>query len=77
MFDETRSYWRGPIITLEMAAKARLARIKTSNATNPTFSLSELGSGFSIGETGAYVGLLGDYASGTARKKVVEYFFGM
>jgi len=59
-----------------MAANARLARLITSNATNPTYSLSDLGSGFSIGETAAYVGILGDVASGTVKRELVEYLFG-
>ncbi|KAK7998869.1 Cloroperoxidase [Apiospora marii] len=76
IFAETQSYWHGPIINVTMAAAARQARIRTSNATNPQFSLSDLGSGFSLGEAAAYLIILGDRGSHTARRNVVEYLFG-
>lgn len=60
-----------------MAADSRLARLITSNNTNPNFTLSDLGSSFSVGETAAYVAILGDQKSGTVRKCLVEYLFGM
>jgi hypothetical protein len=74
-FDQTRSYWTGDIINLTMVANARYARVETSNNTNPTFSMSQLGLAFSYGESAAYVGILGDKVSGTVPKKFVEYLF--
>lgn len=59
-----------------MAAESRQARIRTSNATNPQYSLSELGVGFSLGEAAAYLIILGERGNYTARKSVVEYLFG-
>lgn len=59
-----------------MAANARLARVDTSNATNPTFSMSSLGDSFSLGETAAYIIALGDRDEGTVDKSWVEYLFG-
>jgi hypothetical protein len=59
-----------------MAADSRLARVITSNATNPTYSLSDLGSGFSVGETAAYILILGDAANGTVKRELVDYLFG-
>jgi len=76
IFDETRSYWTGSVINVQKAANARLARVKTSNATNPTFSLTPLGTQFSFGETAAYILVLGDRVSGTVAKMRVEYLFG-
>jgi hypothetical protein len=78
VFAETQSYWHGDTITLKMAAEARIGRLITSNTTNPTYSLSDLGSDFSVGETAAYILLLGDDhgVSGTVRRELVEYFFG-
>ncbi|KAK1757950.1 heme-thiolate peroxidase [Echria macrotheca] len=75
VFDETQSYWTNEVINIEMAAHARVARIKTSQATNPTYSLSNLGSEFSFGESVAYVVLLGDKVSGTANRSWVQFFF--
>ncbi|KAH6647354.1 Chloroperoxidase [Truncatella angustata] len=75
VFDETRSYWKGPIIDINEAAAARNARVHTSNTTNPTFAMSELGDAFSVGETAAYIIVLGNGTSGTVRKSVVEYLF--
>lgn len=76
VFNQTKSYWTGDIIDIQMAANARVARLMTSNLTNPEYSLSDLGSGFSIGETAAYIGILGDKKTATVPKTWVEYLFG-
>jgi len=77
VFDQTRSYWTDPdTISLQMSANGKLARVLDSNATNPTFTLSELGSEFAFGEVAAYIFVFGDRAAGTAPKKMVEFFFG-
>jgi hypothetical protein len=75
IFDQTRSYWTADIINVTMAANARYARVTTSNKTNPTFGLSDLGSEFGYGESAAYIGIIGDKTSGTVPKKFVEYLF--
>lgn len=75
VFDETKSYWTGKTITVKMAAKARLARIKTSKATNPTYQLSELGDAFTYGESVAYVVVFGDKKSATVKRSWVEWLF--
>ncbi|KAL2172256.1 hypothetical protein VTG60DRAFT_6634 [Thermothelomyces hinnuleus] len=75
VFDETKTYWEGDTIDLRMAAKARLGRIKTSQATNPTYSMSELGDAFTYGESAAYVVVLGDKESRTVNRSWVEWFF--
>lgn len=59
-----------------MAANARASRLMTSNLTNPEFELSDTGSIFSIGESAAYVTVLGDKVSRTVPKSYVEYLFG-
>jgi hypothetical protein len=77
VFDETKSYFTGETVTLEMAAKARLARIKTSKATNPTYTMSELGDAFTYGESAAYVVVLGgDKKTATVKRSWVEWLFG-
>ncbi|KAI0380338.1 Cloroperoxidase [Hypomontagnella monticulosa] len=75
VFNQTRAYWTGDIIDIQMAANARVARLMTSNLTNPEFSLSQLGDDFSIGETAAYIAILGDRKAGTVPKSWVEYLF--
>lgn len=59
-----------------MASNARVSRLMTSNLTNPEYSLSDLGSEFSIGETAAYISVLGDKKTGTVPKSYVEFLFG-
>lgn len=76
IFDQTRSYWTSPRINVTQAAHARLARVHTSNATNPTFTLTSTGLKFSFGETSAYIIVLGDRVAGTVRRAWVEYLFG-
>lgn len=61
---------------MQQAATARLARVNTSNATNPTFALSQLGEEFGFGETAAYIIVFGDRVSGTAPRSFVEFLFG-
>ncbi|KAI1336611.1 Peroxidase, family 2-domain-containing protein [Xylariaceae sp. FL0016] len=75
VFNQTRQFWTGDIIDLQMAANARAARLMISNLSNPDYTLSSLGSEFSIGETAAYVAILGDRVSGTVAKERVEYLF--
>ncbi|OTA57433.1 Cloroperoxidase [Hypoxylon sp. EC38] len=75
VFNQTKSFWTGDIIDVQMAANARIVRLLTSNLTNPEYSLSDLGSAFSIGESAAYIGILGDKKSATVPKSWVEYLF--
>ncbi|OJK04274.1 hypothetical protein ASPACDRAFT_55776 [Aspergillus aculeatus ATCC 16872] len=75
IFDQTRQHWPDPIITVQAAANAREARVRTSNATNPTFTLSELGTAFGYGETAAYIIILGNKTSGLVDRSWVEYLF--
>lgn len=76
VFDQTRSYWKGPIIDIQDAANARLARVLDSKAKNPTFTLSALGEAFGYGESAAYILVLGDRVKGQVKKAFVEYLFG-
>ena len=75
-FDQTKSYFLAEEITLQQAANARLARMYTSNATNPTFNLSDTGVLFSFGETAAYLLVFGNAEGTSASRELVEYFFG-
>ncbi len=76
VFDETKKYWTDDWVTIKMAAKARLARIKTSNATNPTYQLSPLGDAFTYGESAAYVVVFGDKSKGRVKRSWVKWLFG-
>ncbi|XXH05349.1 hypothetical protein Hte_011775 [Hypoxylon texense] len=75
VFNQTKMFWTGDTITMQMAANARASRLMTSNLTNPEFSLSDTGSNFSLGESAAYVTVLGDKKSATVPKAWVEYLF--
>ncbi|KAI1488734.1 Chloroperoxidase [Biscogniauxia mediterranea] len=76
IFNETKAYWTGDMVDVQMAANARLARMRTSRETNPTYSLSELGSIFSAGEAAAYLLVLGDNTTAAVAPKArIEYLF--
>ncbi|RYP51541.1 hypothetical protein DL768_003136 [Monosporascus sp. mg162] len=75
VFDETRSYWKGLVVDLDEAVISRLARLETSQATNPNYTLSELGRQFGLGEVAAYLTIFGDSSAAAAPKKHLEYFF--
>lgn len=73
-FDETRSHW-GDIVNVESGAAAIVARMKTCKSTNPQYSLSQLGEAFILGETAAFISILGDAEALTVEKTRVEYLF--
>jgi hypothetical protein len=75
VFEETKSYWTDEIVDLKMAANARYYRIKTSQATNPTYVMSELGDAFTYGESAAYVVLFGDKETQTVPRSWLEWLF--
>lgn len=75
VFEETKTHWTDEIIDIQMAANARAARIKTSQATNPHYEMSDLGNGFTFGESAAYVIFLGDQ-KGQANRTWLEFWFG-
>lgn len=75
IFDETKSHWTGEIVDLQMSANARTARIKKCKAENPEYSMSNLGDGFSLGESVAYVVLIGDKKTATVKRSWLEWLF--
>lgn len=84
-WNETLSYFTGPTIDLAMASKARTARVVTSAATNPHFTLPQLGAHFIYGETAAYQFVFGEWDLEAedpknkvlTSKELVQYFFCM
>jgi hypothetical protein len=58
-----------------MAANARIARIKTSMATNPTYAMSDLANAFTLGESAAYVVVFGDKTTATVPRAWVKWLF--
>ncbi|KAF1941403.1 Cloroperoxidase [Clathrospora elynae] len=75
VYDQTRAYWTGDLIDIQMAANARLARMIDSVKYNPRFALSELAGEFSAGEGAGYMLVFGNRTEKTARRDLVEYFF--
>lgn len=84
-WNETIQYFTGPTIDLAMDSKARPARVVSSAATNPQFTLPQLGAHFIYGETAAYPLVFGEWNLGAENtknkvltpKELVQYFFGM
>lgn len=74
-FDETLSYY-GDTVNVESGAAAIVARMKTCKSTNPTYIISDLGESFILGETAAFISILGDAETITANKTLVKYLFG-
>ncbi|KAK4120772.1 Chloroperoxidase [Parathielavia appendiculata] len=75
VYDETKSYFTSETVTLEHAARARLGRIKTCQAANPTYFMSELGNAFTFGESAAYVVVFGNKTSKTVPRSWVNWLF--
>lgn len=74
-FDETLSHY-GDTLNVESGAAAIVARMNTCKSTNPTYSISDLGEAFILGETAAFISILGDAETITANKTLVKYLFG-
>jgi hypothetical protein len=66
----------GANVTLQSAAAARLLRVETSAATNPTFYLNNTNNAISLGETAAYMLALGNRVTGEAPLTHVRMMFG-
>ncbi|KAH9897503.1 Cloroperoxidase [Xylariomycetidae sp. FL2044] len=75
IFDQTRQFWTGETVTVQMAANARAARELVSMVENPEYSLSGRAAAFSSGEGGGYLMIMGRGVSGEAPKAWVESFF--
>ena len=76
MYNQTRAYWTGDLISIQMAANARLGRMIDSVKYNPRFALSELAAAFSAGEGAGYMLVFGNKTEKTARRDLVDCFFG-
>jgi hypothetical protein len=84
IWNETLAYFDGPTIDLAKASRARTARVVTSAATNPQFTLPQLGAHFIYGETAAYQFVFGEWNLKSedpkdmvlTPKDLVQYFFG-
>ena len=76
IFDETRSYWTGPVLDADMLANGKLARQVTSKAFNPNYTFTSTTEAFSLGEVAAPIIAFGDMKAGTVNRTLVEYFFG-
>ncbi|KAF2108424.1 Chloroperoxidase [Lophiotrema nucula] len=72
IWDQTRSFWKNPIITVEDLAHSVEARWRTSKATNPWFSL--LGERIPMVSGGAalFTSVLGNSTAGTLRKDFIN-----
>jgi hypothetical protein len=63
-------------ITVEVAAKARAARVEDARRVNPGFNLTETGLANSCGETSVLLTAFWDEESGGAPKEWVRVLFG-
>ncbi|KAJ8110960.1 heme-thiolate peroxidase [Nemania bipapillata] len=75
VFDQTKSYWQGPVIDINMLANSKVARQLTSKAFNPTYVFTLLTEEFSLGEVIAPIIAFGDTDNLTVNRSLVEYFF--
>ncbi|KAK8137878.1 Cloroperoxidase [Apiospora sp. TS-2023a] len=75
VFAETLSHFPDPVVNLTQAARARRARIETSNRTNPEFALSPIANRNSLLETAIYLIVFGDRDAASVPKETLVYFF--
>ncbi|KAI1123098.1 Cloroperoxidase [Nemania abortiva] len=75
VFEETKKYWQGGIIDINMLANSKVARQLTSKAFNPTYRFTLITEEFSLGEVVAPIIAFGDLNTLTVNRTLVEYFF--
>lgn len=74
----TSAVWRdtnATTISIEAAAKGRLARIAKDKVENPEYNLTSAGEAAGLGETALFVAVFGDKVDGNARVDWVDIFF--
>lgn len=76
IFSQTTKYWNKEILTVEMLANSKLARMIESRAFNPTYTFTSVNEEFSLGEVAAPILVFGDTEAMTVERKVVASFFG-
>ncbi|KAG8165273.1 hypothetical protein KVR01_005548 [Diaporthe batatas] len=82
-FDEevwagTSAVWRNTnatTVSIEAAAKGRLARMAIDKVENPAYNLTAAGEAAGLGETGLFLVVMGDKVEGNARVDWVDIFF--
>jgi hypothetical protein len=74
----TSAVWRdanATTISIEAAARGRLARVAIDKAENAQFNLTPAGEAAGLGETALFVAVMGDKVEGNARVDWVDIFF--
>lgn len=74
----TSAVWRdtnATTVSIEAAAKGRLARLAKDKLENPEFNLTSAGEAAGLGETALFVAVMGDKIEGNARVDWVDIFF--
>jgi hypothetical protein len=74
VWNETASFFKTPEITVQQLADARMARLATSERTNPQHKTSLLADGFSWGECASFFEIMADGTTGTVKKEFIEYW---
>ncbi|PGH02602.1 hypothetical protein AJ79_07606 [Helicocarpus griseus UAMH5409] len=75
IFDETRAYWTGPVLDVNMLANGKIARQINSKAYNPEYTFTESMENFSLGEVAAPIIVFGDLQTRTVDRALIDYFF--
>ncbi|KAI1385833.1 Cloroperoxidase [Hypoxylon trugodes] len=75
IFEETKTYWTGPVLDANMLANGKIARQVNSKAFNPNYTFTTTMEQFSLGEVSAPIVAFGDLQAATVNRNLVEYFF--
>jgi hypothetical protein len=76
IWDETRSFWKNPIITIKDLAQSVESRWRTSYATNPWFSVLGERIPMVSGGPALFTSVLGNNTAGTLRKDFINEWIG-
>ncbi|KAL9114864.1 MAG: hypothetical protein Q9227_001107 [Pyrenula ochraceoflavens] len=75
IFNQTKSHWKDPVINFQNAGNAFAARVNTSKATNPEFSLTSERLLRGAGASGLFTVVFGEPGAGVVEKdRIVELF---
>ncbi|KAF1920005.1 Chloroperoxidase [Ampelomyces quisqualis] len=75
VYNQSRQWWTGEIVTAEQLAHSKIFRQLESRAQNPNYTFSASIEEFSLGEIAAPIIVFGDMSTGTAQRDLMEYFF--
>lgn len=76
VFDTSKAWWTGEVVTAEQLAHSKIYRQLVSRSENEDYTFTASVEEFSLGEVAAPIIAFGDVKAGTVSRELMVYFFG-